>query len=155
MILHCLLSGFAGAKASITWNAECFNHMVTPLLESYGLGNPAPPTTANLPSFAFLSLLLASEQHVWLVKTPECWHGSFNHMERAELQSHGYANALITWLRGCFNHMSPQRHPCDRSFPVHILRQMVTLSRTELHVMFEMKQILVKLRFLQKPSILD
>ena len=104
-------------NASITWLRHCLNHMVWAslphwLLETY-LHLPFSPSRSHP-----LALWNVFPQ-VWLVNMPECWRESFNHMERAELQSHGYAKALITWLRGCFNHMSPQRHPCDRSFPAN------------------------------------
>ena len=65
-----------------------------------------------------VTVLWIWQRKVWLVKIPECWRGSFNHMERGKLQSHGYAKALITWLRACCNHMGARRHPCDRSFLV-------------------------------------
>ena len=88
MIFYCLFCPITGAKAAITWSAPGWNHMTTPILQSYELdlfcSGGADSGPRGRPVAAWVKKYLTSENSKW---------------SAPRLQLHEARRAAIIWRR--------------------------------------------------------
>ena len=105
MIFYPFFCPIAGAKAAITWSAPGWNHMTTPILQSYELdlfcSGGADPGPKGRPVAAWVKKYLTSENSKWpalKLQSHEARRAAII-WRRHSLKSHEARRAGITWER--------------------------------------------------------